>query len=354
MFPSRPSLRRHLWTEHRKDLIQVQGCDRYVDLSPAEYERKSRQANLRWMSSAERQAFYKQYGAWKDAKRAGIVPSAGCGSQDLPPPCIARRSGPLPVDLFSSDSEDTVVSCESDGREIDTVLEEWERDPPGWTVGFPDETITRSPVSPTSVEPLPVDVCSVPEHQPSCSDDTLLASLTLPDSAAPDQLIADVRPLTPPSPFADSPSPLVHAFVAIGEDVSDRVVDPDLSVQLAGTEGREPDAFSPRSSSPESVEYFDVTAAAEDDIVPIAAAAVRAMGLAASVDEIVLAVSRCSPSVDLLVIRRLVRSALLAERNLASSLQNVLMAAALSDRSGQFGLLNIQAVLETIMARRFE
>ena len=78
------------------------------------------------------------------------------------------------------------------------------------------------------------------------------------------------------------------------------------------------------------------------------------MGPSATVDEVVLAVSRRSPTVDRRVIRRLVRSVLLAESNLSLSLQNVLALTSMTDSTGQFGLINIQTVLAQIRARKID
>jgi hypothetical protein len=95
-FPSRKSFRVHLWAYHKKDLRQVRGVDQYVDLTEEEYVQKSHKARLRWMGSAERRQYYKEYGAWKDSQRDAGSVSSGGSLQTVqpvflrPPPCAGK------------------------------------------------------------------------------------------------------------------------------------------------------------------------------------------------------------------------------------------------------------------------
>jgi hypothetical protein len=124
------------------------------------------------------------------------------------------------------------------------------------------------------------------------------------------------------------------------------VADPGAQ-NLTGIVGQAADS---RSSTPVE-EVLDVTSAAIDGVIPVVVALTRVSGSLASVEDITEAVARSSPTVERSVIRRLVRTAVASERQLAATLHNAMGLAAMVDPSGRMGLLQVNAILLQILSR---
>jgi hypothetical protein len=194
------------------------------------------------------------------------------------------------------------------------------------------------PPSPLCSSPFPVTTLSSPIPPPSFFADS--SEPSSPVSVVEAVAMAGPPMYRPPSPPSDG------MLSAASDESGGFVADPGVQ-NLTGIVGQAADS---RSSTPVE-EVLDVTSAAIDGVIPIVVALTRVSGSLASVEDITEAVARSSPTVERSVIRRLVRTAVASERQLAATLQNAMGLAAMVDPSGRMGLLQVNAILLQILSR---